>query len=102
MRNAMRGPEMDEYRKILDHFGFSHQLMKLAEEAVELADAAFKLRKRTMCPMSITAPARVRGITSQRKLRMCLSSSPRWPYMPMVLPMGRRNSPLAFGKPLRN
>lgn len=45
MRNAMRGPEMDEYRKILDHFGFSHQLMKLAEEAVELADAAFKLRK---------------------------------------------------------
>ncbi len=34
-----------EIRQILAHFGFDHQLMKLAEEAVELADAAFKLRK---------------------------------------------------------
>lgn len=102
MRNIMENPEQNEYQRALNHFGFGHQLMKLAEEAVELADAAFKLRKRTMCPMSITAPARVRGITSQRKLRMFLSSSPRWPYMPMARLMGRRNSPLAFGKPLRN
>ena len=34
-----------EIKQILAHFGFDHQLMKLAEEAVELADAAFKLRK---------------------------------------------------------
>ena len=43
--NIMESPEPDEYQRILNHFGFSHQLMKLAEEAVELADAAFKLRK---------------------------------------------------------
>ena len=41
----MENPEQTEYGRILNHFGFSHQLMKLAEEAVELADAAFKLRK---------------------------------------------------------
>ena len=41
----MQEEEKKEYRRILDHFGFGHQLMKLAEECVELADAAFKLRK---------------------------------------------------------
>lgn len=41
----MRNDDNKEIRQILAHFGFDHQLMKLAEEAVELADAAFKLRK---------------------------------------------------------
>ena len=45
MRNILENPEQNEYQRILNHFGFGHQLMKLAEEAVELADAAFKLRK---------------------------------------------------------
>lgn len=36
--SIMGSPEQNEYQRILNHFGFGHQLMKLA-------DAAFKLRK---------------------------------------------------------
>ena len=33
------------YQMILDHYGIRHQILKLAEEDTELADAAFRLYK---------------------------------------------------------
>ena len=33
------------YQRIIDHYGVKNQLLKLAEESTELADAAFKLWK---------------------------------------------------------
>ena len=32
----------EDLKKIIDHYGLEHQVLKLAEEAVELADACFK------------------------------------------------------------
>lgn len=35
----------EDLKKIIDHYGLEHQVLKLAEEAVELADACFKFLK---------------------------------------------------------
>lgn len=41
----MKKSEVEVCEQALHHFGIKHQVEKMAEEAVELADASFKLNK---------------------------------------------------------